>query len=393
MQRPRIVCLASHYLPGFKAGGPIKSLAGLCERLQGDFDFYVITRDRDLGDLESYKGLQQNKWYQTRGAKTWYLSRPYWWPAHIHRPLRTTVADLIYFQSLFDPCLSIVPLLFAKARWPFKKVSLLIAPRGELSPGALSIKRHKKRLYLTIAKTLGVYRSVCWHATSEGERDDIYRWFGADARVFLAPNLAAPVSADVNRVSIKKAGEIRIVFFSRISRKKNLDGALRILQALQCQVTFDIFGTREDAAYWEECESLLRKLPSNVTARYCGHLLPSDVVATMARYDIFLFPTRGENFGHVVLESMIAGTPVLISDTTPWQALQHEHAGIVVSLGNLEGYRDAIEGFARMNASEFSKWSVGARKMGLAYSQNKEWESATRRMLSVASNAGCPEDM
>ena len=34
-------------------------------------------------------------------------------------------------------------------------------------------------------------------------------------------------------------------------------------------------------------------------------------------YDLLFLPTKGENFGHVILESMSAGTPVLISDTTP----------------------------------------------------------------------------
>jgi glycosyltransferase involved in cell wall biosynthesis len=40
---------------------------------------------------------------------------------------------------------------------------------------------------------------------------------------------------------------------------------------------------------------------------------------TFARHDLFVLPTRGENFGHVIFESVAAGTPVLLSDQTPWR--------------------------------------------------------------------------
>jgi glycosyltransferase involved in cell wall biosynthesis len=47
--------------------------------------------------------------------------------------------------------------------------------------------------------------------------------------------------------------------------------------------------------------------------------MPDDVPGTFAQYDLFAFPSRGENFGHVVLESLSVGTPVLVSDRTPWK--------------------------------------------------------------------------
>ena len=41
----------------------------------------------------------------------------------------------------------------------------------------------------------------------------------------------------------------------------------------------------------------------------------------MAANDLFFLPTRGENFGHVIAEALSVGTPVLISDQTPWRKL------------------------------------------------------------------------
>ncbi len=43
----------------------------------------------------------------------------------------------------------------------------------------------------------------------------------------------------------------------------------------------------------------------HITVTYRGKLI-HDVWATFARYDAFVFPTRGENFGHVIAKTLAA---------------------------------------------------------------------------------------
>src|SRR5439155_21020722 len=106
--------------------------------------------------------------------------------------------------------------------------------------------------------------------------------------------------------TISQGGRPRLVFISRVSRKKNLDLILRSLQGVSAPVEFDIYWPLEDAGYWSKCESLMHQIPPFVQVRYRGELAPSDVPRTFAQYDAFIFPTLGENFGHIIAESLSA---------------------------------------------------------------------------------------
>ena len=59
--------------------------------------------------------------------------------------LRSTPHDLLYFNSLFDPALSIRPALLRRLG-RVERRPLVIAPRGEFARGALGFKSLRKRL-------------------------------------------------------------------------------------------------------------------------------------------------------------------------------------------------------------------------------------------------------
>ncbi len=56
--KKRLLVFISFYLPGFKAGGPIKTIQNMVTQLDGDLDFCIVTRDRDLGDTEAYSSIK-----------------------------------------------------------------------------------------------------------------------------------------------------------------------------------------------------------------------------------------------------------------------------------------------------------------------------------------------
>jgi glycosyltransferase involved in cell wall biosynthesis len=79
---------------------------------------------------------------------------------------------------------------------------------------------------------------------------------------------------------------------------------------------------------------------------------------------LFFLPTRGENFGHVISESLQAGCPVLISDQTPWQGLEEKKAGWVNSLLQPERFQAVLQEVLEMDDRLFREWSRGARAYG-----------------------------
>jgi len=240
-------------------------------------------------------------------------------------------------------------------------------------------------LYLQFVKGIGLYHNVIWQTSSPYEETNIRQWFGTKAHVVVAPNLPALASGDfMFRRPNKAEAQLRIVFLSRISRKKNLDGALRLLQNLQRKVTLDIYGPLEDTTYWHECQEEMTHLPANVKVDYKGSIEHSRVVETMAQYDLFFLPTLGENFGHVILEALIAGCPVLISDTTPWRDLEPKGVGWDVPLDNPTRFQEILQRCVDMNASEHALWSRRAYEYGLTASQDESVLEQNRQLFYQA---------
>ncbi|NPV81351.1 MAG: glycosyltransferase [Firmicutes bacterium] len=272
------------------------------------------------------------------------------------------------------------------------KRPVVLAPRGEFSQGALSLKGIKKRLYISLAKSLGLYSGIMWQASSEYEMGDILSIFGTKATkervsVQIAPDLPPLPPQDSELLGgrpIKQVGSARIVFLSRIARMKNLDFAIESLMKVKGKVGFDIYGPIEDQSYWEECQNLIRLLPDNIQASYCGIVPPDRVPEIFPRYHLFLFPTRGENFGHVILEALNAGCPVLTSDQTPWNNLTAKKAGWNLPLSKPEQFRAALDELIFMDNRAFNEMSRRARDYGRSFSENPDLVRANRELFLKA---------
>ena len=166
--KPVIVVCCDYYLPGYKAGGPLRTISGLLERLSRDYEFHIVTRDRDLGDNTPYDAIQPNKWLDGPTGRTIYLE-----PRHLTlRTLRTvfvgTDPDIIYINSIFSTAFSLRPLLLRSANL-IPRCPIIIAPRGELGSSALQMHHRRKRLYLTAIKAMSLCKNVIWQASSPNE--------------------------------------------------------------------------------------------------------------------------------------------------------------------------------------------------------------------------------
>lgn len=374
--RPIILTFTAHYLPGFKGGGPIRTIASMVEQLGDEFDFHIVTSDRDLGDISPFPSVKTNTWIRHGRAHVFYASNERRARRTLSRSLKDKSVSLIYLNSLFSLRATLFPLL----QWRvglLPAAPVLLAPRGELSPGALGIKALKKKLFLRMARTIGLYKSVVFHSSSELEAKDIRREF-PNARVMVAPNLSERGGVLMNAKPLaNRDAVLRVAFLSRVSPKKNLLFALRILGSLSTPTTFDIFGIIEDREYWSACERVIETLPNHIQAKFQRELRPEDVEATLAAYDLFLFPTLGENYGHVIREALSAGLPVLTSDQTPWMDLETRNAGAALSLDNPRGFVAWIEKFARLGSAERNKMRESAHAYG-----NDEEKAAQDRMAN-----------
>jgi glycosyltransferase involved in cell wall biosynthesis len=315
----RVLILADFYLPGFRAGGPIVSVSRIVQLEAARNEFFIITRDHDLGIKERYPTVLRGRWQPEGPARVRYVNlRSLRDAASTLRSVRGLRPEIVYINSLFSPVFGISGL--ALTRLFSRRSIILIAPRGELDPGALAIKHRKKALAGPLVKALVRTRRLVWHASSRQEVENISSWLGREERAVVAVDPAAPLSS--GSAPPRQPGEaLRVVWLSRIVPKKDLLGALRVLSEVHRPMSFTVYGPQEDAAYWKSCLAEVERLTGRIDFVYGGIVQPRDVAAVFRASDVFLFPTRGENFGHVISESLAVGCPVVTSTSTPWGAV------------------------------------------------------------------------
>lgn len=386
---PVVLMLAGFYPPAYLAGGPTRSLPRIVDELKDEFDFRVVTRDRDLGAAAPLAGVVSDRWVDAGGARCLYLSGRRRLTGGLLTSIRGIRHDVLYLNSVFSLQFSLLPLLFRRLGL-LPRRGLVMAPRGELDASALAIKARRKRLYLGLVRRLRLLHDATWHAATEAEAKAIQREFGLSARVWIARDIAALPGPDTD-LPPKQPGSLQLVFLSRISRMKNLDFAISVLQRIRGLVTFNVYGPIEDEEYWAACRRLAEALPSNVTLHYRGSVEPHEVTNVLGRHHLFFLPTRAESFGHAIAESLSAGRPVLISDQTPWHSLEAAHAGWDLPLSQPDRFAGVIEQCVGMTRDELEAWSAGARRLGRQIADDPDLDDAYRAMFRAAvAGAGRP---
>ncbi|MBP7435955.1 MAG: glycosyltransferase family 4 protein [Bacteroidales bacterium] len=362
--------MAGYYLPSVKGGGPIQSIKNIVDNLSDKFDFFVVAADRDLGDSEPFKNISVDTWVQVGKTKVYYtdISTLDW--KKTKKIIDDSHCEIMYLNSFFDYKFTIVPLILYKLnKINFNKI--IIAPRGQFSPGALGLKSGKKKLFILTSKKFGLYKNLKWQATSEAEKDHIQKIFGDKIDVIIANNLTANYSNIAYDKNLEKSkGELKLVFVSRIHPKKNVKLAIQLLRKINGIVIFNIYGPIEDIDYWKDCKQEITRLPANITVNYQGIVNHEDIISVFNKHHVFLFPTLGENFGHVISEALIGGCPVIISDQTPWRNLEEQKVGWDINLTDTDSFIKTIQYCVYMNNSEYTFFSRQAFNYGKKASNN-----------------------
>lgn len=380
----KVLVLADYYWPGFKSGA-LRTVVNMVERLGDRFEFHVITRNHDGGDPTPYTTVNANAWNAVGNARVYYGQPQKLTRSVLRKLVREVDPDVIYLNSCFARMSLKFLLLRRLGQVPH--VPVVLAPEAELMPSNLALKGSKKKLFCAVAFPVGLYRNLIWKAAGEPELQDIRRIIGANCDVHLAPNMPPKTilpNYDFAEKPEKRSGQMRLVFISRIMEKKNLKFALKLLAEAQGEIEFDIFGPIEDPVYWAECQALMVQLPGNVRAVFKGPIEHEKVAPTLADYHFFFLPTLGENFGHVVIESLAAGTPALISDRTPWRGLTERRIGWDIPLEEEAAWRETLARCVAMDGAEFSEWSAAARTYAVEWLASPDLDASNFAVLDHA---------
>ena len=387
--KPTILVIYGGYLPKAFSNGIAKSINGMIHNLCSDFDFRVLAVDRSLDDVHRPSDVQVGRWQPMQNGQVFYLPRLSLRSLfQLPTCLQAFNYDLVTLHGYFN--LTTVMYLLLRRLGCLPKKPTIIAPHGSFGEGALALKSSlKKRVYIWLSSRLGFYDSVMWLASTENEMREI-RCLYPHAKISVAANMSLPVEHFAETAQQTKppkmVGQLRLVNFSRIDPHKNLSMALEILEKVSGSVEFSIFGPVNVGYeyYWEQCKAQIAQLPPNIQAKYYGEVAGNHVVATLKDHHMFLLPTFGENYGHAIVEALLAGCPVIISDRTPWRDLPAKQVGWDLPLDDENAFIEVLNTAVMMDDHTFQVWSKSAHDYGLSIINDEEVVNANRLLFQQA---------
>lgn len=311
--RPRILIAIDWYLPAFRAGGPIRSIANLIAALGDEFKFHIVCGNRDLGGTADLD-VPTDQWVTVGRAEVYYVPPHRWTASTWSQLLRDLQPNRLYLNSLYSGPFSRLPWKVARSMG----IPTTLAPRGMLGAGALRIKPLRKRLWLMAQKMLGNYDDVTWHASTEQEAEEIRNWF-PQARILTALNL--PVPFDPQPTPTSDDPNLTLLSVGRVHPIKNYLHGVHVANALAdsgLKICYRIVGPIED----RDEAARLKQAAQGITLEFTGPVDPPEVKQHFASAHLVLVPSLNENFGHAVAEAIAHGRPVLVSDQTVWSTMK-----------------------------------------------------------------------
>ena len=352
--------------------------------MSDEFTFYVLTSAYDHREEDILDNIQKDEWSNWKNqASVYYQTNRKPSISQISSIIKEIQPDIIFINGLFSPVYNIKALIAAQRFLrQCHNAKIILSPRGMLHTGALSQKKLKKNMFLYIFNLIGLYKNIIWHATDEKEVHFIRNKF-VNSQIELAGNfskISAPLISPY-----KNKGELSLGTLALISPMKNHLEILTALVSVQYKVVWHIFGPIKDQDYWDLCNEVNKQLPDNIEVVYHGAIPPAQVSTALEKIQVFILPSKSENFGHAIFEALSTGKPVITTNTTPFSDLNINKAGYTLSINNLQHQLiQAIHDFAEMDQETFAQYQKNAIQYSNRFINLEKLKGQYRTMFSTA---------
>ena len=235
------------------------------------------------------------------------------------------------------------------------KKKLIIHAMGLYEPWSLNEKKIKKKIAWELYQKRILLRANLIHCASLNEKKNLLK-LNNNFKTIVLP---FGVNDSFIKKEITKKLNKKAIFFSRLHHKKGLVDLIHVWQTIgNSEWTLDIVGDGDNSDYF-------KKMLNNKKAKI-KFLDPvygkTGKINLFNQYDFFILPTKNENFGISILESLSRGLPVLTTTATPWTLITQYNAGWIINKIYPE-LRINLEKIFRMKRNEFFIKSKNAIKL------------------------------
>jgi len=260
---------------------------------------------------------------------------------------KVRLTDVVHFSSLF-----FAPTLFLLFYTLILGKGIIISPRGELYPAALARKPVVKRVYLYCIKFF--QKKIIFHSTNNFETGLIREYFPLAKSIVQVPNyIDLPEKHYVTKRN-------QILFLGRINPIKNIDVLIKAYAQLPDKVREKyklVIAGEAKLEYEKDYLITLKNLTNKMNladVEFIGGIYKAEKEKLLAESYCTVLPSKSENFGNVVLESLAQGTPVIVSTGAPWDIIDKYEIGYWVR-PTVDQLRDALDKLLNLEESAYLK--------------------------------------
>jgi glycosyltransferase involved in cell wall biosynthesis len=280
-------------------------------------------------------------------------------------------ADIVHSHGLWS-----IPNVYAGRAASEAVKPLIVSAHGMLAAQALARLPHIKRLFWSMVQGPAYSGVAIWHATSPDEALSIRR-FGIKAPIAVIPN---GVDVPISVADHLDRPHRRLLFLSRIHPHKGLVALVRAWGALASQRPLWklVIAGDGDNRHRSELEQLIQSIAAPRIS-FVGAVDGKEKDRLYAASDLFVLPSKSENFGLVVAEALAAGVPVIVSKQAPWQEVERYGCGWCTDTDSQALAASILRATALSPAERRSMGERGRAWMA----HNYGWASVAERMIDV----------
>ena len=340
----RILMVVQSYFPFQDRGGPVVKVRALARGLaQRGNQVIVLTADLGLrrlnGSAANYQPCPWGWCAEENGVEAIYLSTLANYRALTVNPdvigfcgksLRHF--DLVHFYGLYDLLGPAVSFFCRRQGIPY-----VIEPMGMYRPIDRSF-RMKRVWHRSLGDSYWSHAAQIV-ATSEMEEQEllqdgvsaeklVVRYNGIDRAASAAPATRGAFSAKWGI----PPDEPLLLFLGRLIPRKGADILIdAFAQACPTEGRLVIAGPEGEPGYLAHLAQRARDARVESRVIFTGALYDDAKAAAMADADIFVLPSRYENFANSAAEAVASGVPVIITDACGIRSLIDGRAGLVIA--------------------------------------------------------------
>ncbi len=210
------------------------------------------------------------------------------------------------------------------------QANFVISPHGMLAPGALKFSSKKKKIFDFLFQRSAFKDAKLLFATAESEFEDI-RNYSLKAPVAIIPNGVNIPNISKNNIYKNKK---TVLSLGRIHPKKGLDILIKAwskIEPIFKNWELKIVGP-DEMGHQKQLEVLVKKLNlQRVFFNPPVYGIKKDIL--ISKCDLFVLPSKSENFALTVAESLALAVPVITTKDTPWTGLNLHRCGFWIDGG------------------------------------------------------------